>query len=176
MILQEALITIQETKTHDQAWLNRWLNPGIYILYDGEEVVYVGQALRGLDRIIQHVKEQKKIFTSFKIIDCQEDQLNKVEAELISHFVPKYNGNLPKNSKWVPVSVAKAITKEACVGKRNQQLLNNILKHNPWIPKLTLNSCAYVGMVYYQVLNLVLEKNTGYVIKDYLVDEIKGEV
>lgn len=63
---------------------------GVYLLFSGDEIVYVGQTInRVVVRLFQHVSD--KSFDSFTIIPCSIDKLDFFETFLIYKFKPKYN-------------------------------------------------------------------------------------
>ena len=65
--------------------------PGIYILFDDEQVVYVGKSLMPFGRIGQHIKQKKMIFNSFRILKCSKKKLDYWESYLIFNLYPRYN-------------------------------------------------------------------------------------
>ena len=65
--------------------------PGIYILFDDEEVVYVGKSLMPFGRIGQHIKQKKMTFNSFRILKCSKEKLDYWESYLIYNLYPSYN-------------------------------------------------------------------------------------
>ena len=63
---------------------------GIYVLYDDEEIVYIGKSTNIYNRIQQHKKD--KVFTSVKsIIFKEEGNIDLYEPYLIKKYKPKYN-------------------------------------------------------------------------------------
>ena len=76
---------------------------GVYGLFDGDELVYIGQSTNLYSRIGNHIKEDVKKFDSFELFpvssEYTEDDLNSVEARLISWFLPKYNKALAYGDK-----------------------------------------------------------------------------
>lgn len=59
----------------------------IYFLINDNEIVYVGQSIRGECRIFEHDKD----FTHYTSYIIQIDALNEVEKFLITKYKPKYN-------------------------------------------------------------------------------------
>lgn len=98
----------------DAGDLTAYFGPGVYVLGDRDVVVYAGKAKRLITRLYTHraVLEryrrtgQKKDFLTRVIpftqavgCPCREDELDKLERELIALYRPKYNTNLvPKIS------------------------------------------------------------------------------
>lgn len=72
---------------------------GIYILFKGDAVVYVGQGMYPLERIGKHTRD--KDFDSFKIIPVTLDSASNIEASLIATLRPSYNKSLPKCDLFV---------------------------------------------------------------------------
>lgn len=66
----------------------------IYFLLDKGKVVYVGQSKTGLLRIKQHIFEKAKKFDDYKIIRCNEEDLDDLENFYILKYNPKYNKRL----------------------------------------------------------------------------------
>lgn len=64
------------------------IKTAVYLLYNDNEVVYVGQTKSGLKRIMQH---NNKIFNRYSFIECSVDDLDYFEDVYIMKFQPKYN-------------------------------------------------------------------------------------
>lgn len=64
---------------------------GVYVLYHGRKVVYVGQSRNILARIAAHVTRSKMTFTAYRYIDVPLDHRTVMEMELIRRYQPKYN-------------------------------------------------------------------------------------
>ena len=75
--------------------------PGIYLLFDGDEVVYVGKSKAPDQRIQTHLLSTKKIFDSYSIIPANEEDLNSLETKYIFEYCPKYNKSLPGKKNLV---------------------------------------------------------------------------
>ena len=73
---------------------------GIYFLFNGLEVVYVGQSKNVITRLANHAKNGRK-FTHYFSIPCPEDELDKTEQYYIERFCPEQN-KTPRfrNPKW----------------------------------------------------------------------------
>lgn len=74
--------------------------PGVYLLLDGDEVVYVGKArfnLRG--RLAEHFGDSRKEFTHYGYVELPMEQVKEAEDELIRKYLPRYNKMLPKGLK-----------------------------------------------------------------------------
>lgn len=64
---------------------------GIYFMYMDEELVYIGQSINISSRIINHYRENTKVFNKVFFIKVDADSLLSVERDLIKKFNPKYN-------------------------------------------------------------------------------------
>jgi hypothetical protein len=65
--------------------------PSVYLLYSGDEIVYVGQSVKPFVRIDTHLCEGKKEFDSFRVMRCRKERLLHWETKLINALKPKYN-------------------------------------------------------------------------------------
>jgi predicted GIY-YIG superfamily endonuclease len=79
-----------------------WSYCGVYFLIDCYEVVYVGQSVDVKSRLQQHSDSgnkgmaYEKNFNRFFFIQCEKEELKKLEAYYILKFRPKYNISIPK--------------------------------------------------------------------------------
>lgn len=64
--------------------------PGVYILYNGEEITYVGKSMNVLVRLASHASKGRA-FTAYSVIPCLPDDLDAVETELINRLKPPQN-------------------------------------------------------------------------------------
>jgi hypothetical protein len=72
---------------------------GIYLLYDNENVVYIGKSNNMKNRINQHKKDKE--FNSVKCIIFKDEGLvNLYEPYLIQKYKPKYNKDLLEDIKF----------------------------------------------------------------------------
>lgn len=78
---------------------------GIYFLFSGEEIVYVGQGQVVEERIYDHRKNKE--FDSYYIIEIKEGDLNDIEAYFIIKYQPKYNNSVPGNSRFLMMQKLK---------------------------------------------------------------------
>lgn len=62
---------------------------GIYFLFDGDEIVYVGQSKNVWKRLAQHSKD--KLFNGYTVLSCDPASLDDIEKHYIKEFSPKYN-------------------------------------------------------------------------------------
>lgn len=93
--LRMALSALDQLK--DEAYLIRQPGavPGVYLLFDGDSLVYVGQSSDIELRLKQHRKERKKSFNFALLyhIDSLEDRL-RLETILIMALLPEANKGL----------------------------------------------------------------------------------
>jgi hypothetical protein len=68
--------------------LSRVMSSGVYFLFSGDNLVYVGQAVRILARVGQHYD---KNFDRFSFVNCAREHLNDVEGFFIKLLNPKLN-------------------------------------------------------------------------------------
>ena len=67
--------------------------PGIYFLFCGSDVVYVGQAVSVISRVAQHCKDKR--FTSASFVPMKKCDLDFVESYLIPILLPDMNKHIP---------------------------------------------------------------------------------
>ena len=65
---------------------------GIYYLWDGASVIYVGKALNVRKRIAQH-RSTRLDFAGYFVDECEPSELNAREATAIEEFKPLLNCN-----------------------------------------------------------------------------------
>lgn len=66
---------------------------GVYLLFDGEELVYVGRGWNCLLRVAEHTrKDSNKSFTSWNYIPVENEQeYRALERTLIHKYKPRFN-------------------------------------------------------------------------------------
>lgn len=62
---------------------------GVYFLFDDEELVYIGRSQDIAKRLDQH--QHSKKFDHYSFIECDGDERDELEADLIRLHKPKYN-------------------------------------------------------------------------------------
>jgi prophage regulatory protein len=67
---------------------------GIYFLFSGNEIVYIGQSINVFSSIAQH--QNIKDFDAFTYIEIPQSELDAFEAEYISQYKPKLNRAMPQ--------------------------------------------------------------------------------
>lgn len=66
----------------------------LYILWENEDIVYVGQSIHWYWRVLSHIrdpKSNKKNATHFAVLPTEKENLNQSERELIKILKPRYN-------------------------------------------------------------------------------------
>lgn len=64
---------------------------GIYFLFNGDELVYVGQSVDVISRVRTHACEGYKAFDSFAFIEVEKDRLDATEKAYIGKYLPEHN-------------------------------------------------------------------------------------
>ncbi|MEN6540846.1 MAG: GIY-YIG nuclease family protein [Mizugakiibacter sp.] len=75
---------------------------GVYFLLDGDEVVYVGQAVNVYSRIGQHTDKR---FDRYAFVPCAVDVLDRLESLYIHCLRPRLNGNQRNDAKCAPIAL-----------------------------------------------------------------------
>lgn len=75
---------------------------GVYFLLDGNDVVYVGQAVNVYSRIGQHTDKR---FDRYAFVPCSVDALDRLESLYIHCLRPILNGNHRNNAKCAPIAL-----------------------------------------------------------------------
>ena len=116
---------------------------GVYFLYDGEKLVYIGQSTNILYRIGQHIKDGQKKFDNFRFYET--DDYIRLEAFLIGALKPKYNkteGTLSVGSdEWRKDVFSEAMPKEeilSIIGEYESKVgrryyVRKIAKEHSWM-------------------------------------------
>lgn len=65
---------------------------GVYLLFDNDAVVYVGQSCSVLRRIGEHLSDRTKVFDSVALVPCSTDSRLWLERLYIERLRPRYNG------------------------------------------------------------------------------------
>ena len=69
---------------------------GIYFLIEDNEIVYIGKSIDVKKRLKQHADYSEKLFNRIFFVQCDKNELNKLEAYYILKFRPKYNIAIPR--------------------------------------------------------------------------------
>lgn len=78
---------------------------GIYCLWLGDLLVYIGQSESIMERIFKHKYEKE--FDGFTFFVCEKHELNEVEAQLILEHQPLYNRSIPVNKDFISYNQIK---------------------------------------------------------------------
>lgn len=71
----------------------------VYFLFNGEELVYIGQTCKELaQRIKAHMYDNDKVFNMYGACIVDKFGLDSVEKYFISKYKPKYNRLIPANN------------------------------------------------------------------------------
>ena len=62
---------------------------GVYVLFNKNVVVYVGESINPYTRVISHMKDKK--FDYFRVLYCKENRKKYWEKKLIESYRPRYN-------------------------------------------------------------------------------------
>jgi hypothetical protein len=89
---------------------------GVYLLMQGDEVVYVGQTRDLMTRLMGHLKDGKQ-FDGVRFIAVEASLKDRTEAELIFRFKPKYNGR----SSWKGLQYYPQSSRDAAAERRTWQ-------------------------------------------------------
>ena len=79
---------------------------GIYFLWQGTKIVYVGQSRLIRLRILQHIDDGVKTFDGLSFIKCDPQALNRRERYFIEALIPRYNAckianRARKDTPWI---------------------------------------------------------------------------
>jgi hypothetical protein len=77
---------------------------GVYFLLDGNEVVYVGQAVNVYSRIGQHTEKR---FDRYAFVPCPVDALDILESLYIHLLRPRFNGVQKNGQYYAPISLTE---------------------------------------------------------------------
>jgi hypothetical protein len=82
--------------------LSNIYQPIVYLLFDADEIVYIGQSKVGLSRVHNHARSKCKLFTHYSYFGCDANGLDDLEHTLINKYRPKYNYKLlpDGNKNW----------------------------------------------------------------------------
>lgn len=86
-----ARLTLQADLFKQAVPLNWDTVSGVYFLFDGDEIVYVGQSKNVHARIATHMSEGLKVFTHWAFIQLPDGERLEAERYLIELFKPKYH-------------------------------------------------------------------------------------
>lgn len=78
---------------------------GVYFLLNGGNLVYVGQSVDIVHRVLEHKRCRWRSFDSYAYILCSKSELNLLESLYIHHYKPAGNGQFGMNEgqKHAPI-------------------------------------------------------------------------
>lgn len=79
---------------------------GIYFLFKGKRLIYIGQSINVHLRIYEHLRVD---YTSVRIIDCDPEKLIEYEKRLIAYFNPLCNKVHKTSLEYSPLPYFKEI-------------------------------------------------------------------
>jgi excinuclease UvrABC nuclease subunit len=97
-------------------------SPGIYLLINNDEIIYIGKSLTPKQRVGIHQYSNKK-FDSYYIISCNEEELRDLEAKYIFKYHPKHN-------KIMPFSKSLPYIGKTTSAQNNQFLISCVIINN----------------------------------------------
>lgn len=86
--------------------------PGVYLLKDKGDIVYVGKSINIISRIKDHKREKLKRFDSYSIIKCETSELDNIEAQMIWHYQPVHNIDYISNKYVIKTPLQKRLDGE----------------------------------------------------------------
>ena len=78
---------------------------GVFLLYDGDTVVYIGKSLDVQSTVVGHYKS--KTFDSWNFIKCPDERQEELLEDLVLAYRPIHNKFLVSNTQWVSKTRAK---------------------------------------------------------------------
>ena len=88
--LEDVRPPTETTRLHrKQVRVTDLARPSVYVLYQDETVVYVGQSINPYQRMAQHLRD--KLFTHIRIMPCRRSRMSYWEEKLIKAYEPSYN-------------------------------------------------------------------------------------
>lgn len=135
----------------------------VYYLWDGDDIVYIGQTTVLSYRIKQHLID--KVFDSFTFIRCELDKINEIEGDEIIRIKPKYNSRLLEKNGYIPFNSIlkkayqqkyKKDTNPIFYNKQIRDLKNYILSNK--IEIFNLHHLSYIKSVDLDSVINILQK------------------
>ena len=123
------------------------IESAVYLLFEKDIVVYVGESGNPLSRIGTHIKQ--KVFTSYRILKCHPDRRRYWEKVLILKYQPRYNKTYKK--KWTKDNVInfplsdKYPIKTSCTTSIGAYVAGSHISNNPWVSTSTCASSHGIG-------------------------------
>lgn len=143
-------IEIYEDLLQDSSIVNKYLSPGIYAIYIDDLLVYIGKSRNMLERISNHIEkiqQDNNTTNKYRVLHearqtghkirfdvlfyCQKQhqdsidaEIGKMEGELIRHYQPPLNYQIPAVGNYHSFTTnksAKTITLSQLLDKSNKQ-------------------------------------------------------
>lgn len=87
----EPLVTLRKVRSRAISAFKLPTGSGIYFLFQNRRLEYIGQATHLMRRIGQHMAEGVIQFDSASWVNCDVDQLNRLESAYIKAYRPTLN-------------------------------------------------------------------------------------
>jgi len=104
-LLKKTLLREHEIVKKSSPWNNFC---GVYFLISNKKIVYVGQSKNVYGRISAH---KTKVFDSFALIPCDENEIDVLESLYIHLLQPEQNGHGVHGYIFAPMSIEKMLKK-----------------------------------------------------------------
>ena len=99
VVTGKALLRANEIANAAMPWAKA---TGVYFLLDGDEVVYVGQAVNVYSRIGQHTNKR---FDRYAFVPCSVEALDLLESLYIHCLRPRLNGMQTNGANCAPITL-----------------------------------------------------------------------
>lgn len=96
------------------------IEEGVYFLYDGDELVYIGESDNVFRRIGQHIYQKSKKFNRFEIYPTSDRK--RLEGFLIDLLHPKYNVACGKNYMFRHDDIFPSLSIQECIAKYKEYM------------------------------------------------------
>jgi hypothetical protein len=84
------------------------LASGVYFLIDKTRVVYVGQSIKVIARVLEHVGSKR--FNQFTFIPCAVDDLDRIESLYIHMLRPPLNASAGNGAMRAPIQLQRLLS------------------------------------------------------------------
>lgn len=144
----------------------------VYFLLKNKKIVYVGQTTNGLNRIKQHLLDCNKDFDDFKILKCDESELEELESNYIIKYNPIYNKHL--NSFKVKFNyIERKLKQEIGFNPYSIKFLKEIIHFSPVKKELFKNEEIILKSDADKIVEFLVFRHENLIneIEDYFVEE-----
>lgn len=144
----------------------------IYFLVNDKEVVYVGQTIKGLNRLAAHLDDKEKEFDKIYILPCEPNELDQLEDKFIRKYCPRYNKKMNVAMNYSVHVAAKLLLDTwqdgfECPCKCTDSKFKKMLKALDITP-FKFNNHLYISKEEYKIVDREFER--------WLMREIEDEV